>query len=63
MKKAERKKGKEKEEKEKGESNFFLLIYGTLLLIIVYQRNISWSIKGKMAAEEKNIKTEDLGKK
>ena len=29
------KRGKEKEEKEKGESDF-LLIYGTLLLIIVY---------------------------
>ena len=31
----EGKRGKEKEEKEKGESDF-LLIYGTLLLIIVY---------------------------
>ena len=38
MKKKEKgkgKRGKEKEEKEKGESDFFV-IYGTLLLIIVY---------------------------
>ena len=48
-----KKMGKEKEKKEKGESDFFLLIYGNLLLIIVYLRNISWSIKGKMAAGEK----------
>ena len=51
--KGKMKKGNKKEEKEKGESDFFLLIYGTLLLIIVYLRNISWSIKGKMAAGEK----------
>ena len=40
-KKEKGKRKKEKEEKAKGESDFFLLIYGTLLLIIVYQRNIS----------------------
>ena len=34
--KGKMKKGNKKEEKEKGESDFFLLIYGTLLLIIVY---------------------------
>ena len=37
--KGERKEGKEKrgkEKQEKGESDFFLLIHGTLLLIIVY---------------------------
>ena len=39
--KGERKRGKEIEEKEKVESDFFLLIYDTLLLIIVYLRNIS----------------------
>ena len=35
------KKEKGKRRKGKGESDFFLLIYGTLLLIIVYSRDIS----------------------
>ena len=37
----ERKKGERKTKKMKREGVIFLLIYDTLLLIIVYQRNIS----------------------
>ena len=40
-KKGKGKRGKEKGEKEEGESDFVVNIWYTLLLLIVYQHNIS----------------------
>ena len=45
-------KNKEKEEKEKGESDF-LLIYGTLLLILYINVTFHDPLRGKLAAGEK----------
>ena len=45
-------KNKEKEEKEKGESDF-LLIYGTLLLILYINVTFHDPLWGKLAAGEK----------